>query len=1318
MTWNSKFYISYKIIKCVNQTQRRLSVRNKVALAVSTALMSVSLSSVASVDISNQSVTKLLEPKAAFSNDGISQKFFYEKGLAAGEHTYIVRLNNMPIATYDGSIPGLAATNPKIAKKALFNTLAKAEMSSLEVRNKLRLDLNSKEAVQYANFLESKQNKFLSEVSNELGKDANVLFRYKNAFNGMALRLTQDEAAKLASFGSVAYVERERMEHIDTDQGPIHVGATQVWQGEGPSATNMGEGVIIGVVDTGVNTDHPSFADIGGDDYDHTNPKGAGNYVGDCAGDYVELCNDKLIGVRSYPSVVNNYDDIDVFGVDAPAKNGEDYNGHGSHTASTSGGNIIKKAPLVGTEGGKETGDGIPSPTGFKFEQISGVAPHANIISYQICSPGNSTRTSSDTYAGCPGAAIVAALDDAIADGVDVINYSISGGGNPWVSSTEQTFLAAQEAGIFAAVSAGNSGPGPRTTPKNAPWYTVVGASTHGRTLDTELEFNDVEYKYTPGSGPAFKNIISAPVKAAVNIDAANLTGCSAFAADSFKDSIALISRGACGFADKVNNATAAGAKAVVVHNNRDGDDHFIMGALDEIKTPAVMISENSGTKLLADLANNATKSLSIDPAIVRVVNAKDADVMAGFSSRGSNNTVPDIMTPSVTAPGVSIYAAYSDEHYGHDVLGPSPADYNFLQGTSMSAPHTAGAGAVLKSAHPTWTPDNIRSALMMTASTDVRKEDAKTAADVFDMGSGSIRVNLATNTGLIMDETFANYQKANPAGAGTPSSLNIPSMADTKCIDTCTWTRTFTATKDASWTVAARTPAVKEKTDTTPEVPNLMKLTVSPASFDIKAGETQTITVTADVKDANMGEWNFGDILLTADGTPDARLPVLTKLADNNLPASLDIAANRAEGSMTYRGLKSGAFTKINASVHEEKVAVDANFDTEHRFITSLTYTLTADTPLVSFATSSTAAPDIDLRIRNSSGVLLGSSAGPNSTERVTLANLPAADYTIQLLSFKGTGTGIKDPVNLKISKTEFTDDSKSKTITAEATENADSFDVKVNWKRASNSNGLIQLKGQDEKGNDKVVALPWSFSLGKTDVADNVSGDLKAGLQTMVPGKAQAVLMQIAPNHTNDDKVYKLTAEISDGHEIANVNNGGTVSGNKVTWEVTREVGKSAKALNVGFDLLPRKSGENFEVKLSNSVGSDTMKSSYKFGVINVAPVAKASGTTSAQEYDQVTLDGSGSTDANNDDLTYSWMQLSGTPVTLGSSASVSFTAPGVSNDETLSFQLTVTDSAGNSDTTVKSVSIVNKKESGSFGWLMLLLTPMLFTRRKKAQ
>ncbi len=1279
-------------------------MKNKVALAVSTALMSVTLSSVASIDNTRQLIAPN-KAKAAI-NSNVAKKFFFEADLAKGEYTYIVRLNNMALATYDGSIAGLAATNPRIAKKDLFAKLAKSKMSSQQVRDQLRLDTKSKEAIQYTKFLETKQQEFLSQASNKIGKQAEVVYRYKNAINGMALRLTQAEAAQLSTLSSVAFVERERMEHMDTDTGPIHVGATEVWQGEGPSAINMGEGVIIGVIDSGINSDHASFADVGGDGYDHTNPWGAGVYVGDCAGDFASMCNDKLIGVRSYSVVTDIYDDESVFGETPPAKNGEDYGGHGSHTASTAGGNIIKNAPLVAPENGVAESDGIVNET-FSFDQISGVAPHANIVAYQICRPGNT----GDTYSGCPGSAIIAALDDAVTDGVDVLNYSISGGGNPWMSSTELGFLAAQEAGIFSAVSAGNDGPDAYTTSKSAPWYTVVGASTHGRTLDTSLTFNDSDYVFIAGSGPLIDEVVTATPIAAINVDAANYRGCDAFAEDAFKDAIALISRGACSFADKVTNATDAGASGVVVYNNAGAP--IVMGSLEATTIPAVMISEADGALLLADLADNPAMTLSIDPAVT--LNVGQADDMADFSSRGPNGFVADIMSPSVTAPGVSIYAAYSDQQYGHDVNGTAPADYAFLQGTSMSAPHTSGAGAVLKSAHPTWTPDNIRSALMLTAVTDVRKEDGETAADVFDMGSGSIRVNLATNTGLVMDETFANYMKANPAVAGVPLSLNIPSMANTKCIDTCSWTRTFTATKDASWTVTANTPATAPVAPSTTPVPNKMALTVTPASFEIKAGETQTITVTADVSEAEVNAWNFGDVTLTSDGIPDARLPVLVQASGNNLPTGAAIVANRADGSITYTGLKSAELTgTITASTYEAKVIEERTLAVPDGSYDLFPVTFTENTPQVVFSMSSDEAPDADLSIYNADfTVVVGSSAGASSNEVVSLTNLPAGTYYAVVFAYTPSAPGATDAVDVKVSTTEFVEESISETVTTSLVQNDVSFDLTLNWAGAENSAGLIVLEDADSN-----VALPWSITLGEADVVEAVSEELENGVQTMTPGEAQPVAFEIAPNFTNSDKVYTLVAEVTVGQEIANVNNGGVVSDNTVTWTITRAVGESTEMLSVGFDLIPRTASTDNEVTLTNTLGSNTAESTYTFGVIEVAPVAVISGFSSATEGSSVTVDGSTSYDDNADTLTYAWTQLSGTPVSFdASAASLSFEAPKVSKDETMTFQLTVNDGNGNTDTTTASASIVNKKSSGSFGWLMLLLTPMLFTRRKKA-
>jgi subtilisin family serine protease len=1286
-------------------------VRNKVAVAVSTALMTVSLSSVASVDIASKTLTFEANPalksitSSKSANNTYSTKFVAEKNLAAGVYTYIVRLKDMPLATYDGSIAGLAATNPKIAKKELFAKLAKSKMTSQQIRNELRLDTKSNDSVQYTNFLESKQADFLTQAKSKLGKNAQVVYQYKNAFNGLALNLTQDEAAKLSSLNSVAFVERERMEQMDTDTGPTHVGAPQVWEGEGPTAVNMGEGVIIGVIDSGVNSDHDSFADVGGDGYDHTNPWGEGVYVGDCAGDFASMCNDKLIGVRSYASVTDNYDDVAVYGDTPPAKNGEDYGGHGSHTASTAGGNIVNNVSLVSPEAGVAESDGVVNED-ITFEQMSGVAPHANIVAYQICNSGDS----GDTYSGCPGAAIIAALDDAVADGVDILNYSISGGGDPWTSSTELGFLAAQQAGIFAAVSAGNSGPEAYTTPKSAPWYTVVGASTHSRVVSTFVNFNDIDYPFTDSSASTITEVISATPISSLNVDAANFEGCDAFAADAFTDGIALISRGACSFVDKVTNATAAGAVGVIVYNNRDFSDLFGMAGLENTTIPAIGISQTSGIALLAELADNAEKEISVDPTVS--VGSGQSDNMASFSSRGPNLSVDNIMSPSVTAPGVSIYAAYSDQQFGHDVTGTAPADYNFLSGTSMSAPHTAGAGAVLKSAHPTWTADNIRSALMLTATTDVRKEDGETAADVFDMGSGSIRVNLATNTGLVMDETFANYIKANPSVSGKPETLNIPSMANTKCIDTCSWTRTFTATADASWAVATNSPATG--TEETP-IPSNMVLTVTPTSFDILAGETQTITVTADVSASAADVWNFGDVTLTSAGMPDARLPLMVQVGGNNLPTAASIVANRADGSMTYTGLKSKDLSgDVTAVAYESQVIEEVTLGVPDGSYGLHAVTFTETVPQVVFTTSSDEAPDADLVIYDATFSAIGVSQGSDTNELVSFTDLAAGTYYAAIWAYTPSAPGATDAVELQISTTNFNEDSISEVVTTSLMQNDDDFDLTINWSGASNNAGLVELKDADSN-----FVIPWSISLGEADVVENIADELMSGLQTMEPGVVQPVAFEIAPNFTNSDKVYTLVAEVTEGQEISNVNNGGVVEGNMVTWMITRAVGESIDMLSVGFDLIPRTASTGNEVVLSNTLGTDTAMSTYSFGVVEVSPVAMIMGLSNGPEESVMTMNASSSYDNNSDDLTYTWLQLGGSPVTFDMNAEdISFDAPKVSADETISFQLTVEDGNGNSNTTAASAVIRNKpKNGGSFGWLLLLATPLLFTRRKKA-
>ncbi len=177
--------------------------------------------------------------------------------------------------------------------------------------------------------------------------------------------------------------------------------------------------------------------------------------------------------------------------------------------------------------------------------------------------------------------------------------------------------------------------------------------------------------------------------------------------------------------------------------------------------------------------------------------------MLGDFSLLGPNRYF-DVIAPSISAPGVDIYAAYADEQYGHEVTGTDPADYTDVRYFYVQ-PHVAGAGALLKSAHPEWTPDNIRSALMLTATTAsaMTKADGKTTADPFDVGAGRIRVDLAAKTGLIMDELADNYEFANPELGGDPRRLNLPSMSTSQCVNSCSWTRKVTATKDGVWSAA-----------------------------------------------------------------------------------------------------------------------------------------------------------------------------------------------------------------------------------------------------------------------------------------------------------------------------------------------------------------------------------------------------------------------------------------------------------------------------------------------------------------------------------
>lgn len=238
-------------------------------------------------------------------------------------------------------------------------------------------------------------------------------------------------------------------------------------------------------------------------------------------------------------------------------------------------------------------------------------------------------------------------------------------------------------------------------------------------------------------------------------------------------------------------------------------------------------------------------------------------DKIADFSSRGPVSSgslagVPQyLVKPEITAPGVDILAAFSD-----NFSGPTTASLD--NGTSMSSPHTAGSATLLRAVHPTWTPMQVKSALNMTASTTNLVKANGQPSDLWDRGSGRIDLAKATNTGLILNETGANFLAANPATGGNISALNLPSMANGACAASCSFTRTVTGTIAGSQTYTLSFTGL----------PPGSAAVSPPAGFTITGTvATQAITVTITGAALTAGVWNLGELVLTPTSGPQ---PVL----------------------------------------------------------------------------------------------------------------------------------------------------------------------------------------------------------------------------------------------------------------------------------------------------------------------------------------------------------------------------------------------------------------------------------------------------------
>jgi len=831
--------------------------------------------------------------------------------------SYIVLLENNSLVTYQGGVPGYPATSPRATDG--------------------EFDVTSAESIKYLDFIRDKQDALIATIQSTLNRQIDVTHRYDVILNGFAAKMSAEEAQKLAGLDGVRGVYPDEVWQPETDVSPGFLGADQLWTDTSSTPGTLatkGEGMLAGILDTGINMDHPSFADVGDDGYDHENPFGAGVYKGLCASDPNYLCNDKLVGVYAYTQA-----DEALFGEDGDA--------HGSHTASTTAGNYLDMDYY-----------GIPVT-------ISGMAPHANIIAYDVCHAS-----------GCPNSYSVAAVQQAVKDGVDVLNYSIGPNSpvNPYDNAVELAMLEAIDAGILTSTSAGNDGPDPSTVYKAPAWNLIVANSTHGRIFGFPVEVHEsggataYEAVALPGSGPYFtSDLVDYPIRWAGDDVSANFDGCDSFTPNFFSDAIALISRGSCDFSTKITNATAAGAIGVLVYNNSGGPP-IVMGGCEATTIPSAMLDKEDGDAIVALMTPTLETTVLSDQ--VAGTKAIWADIMNSGSSRGPYELL-DILTPEVSAPGTNVLAAYNTPGATSPFGGVgTDAEIDLMSGTSMASPHGAGSALLLMDLFPDWSPMEIKSAIMMSAYDETTvKENGLTPTDPFDDGNGRIDLTKAALIGLVMDETSTNFENANPADGGDEKTLNIPSYQNSQCVGGCSFTRTVRNVAD-----------VATDYDVVINAPDGVSVTVTPSSFTIPVDGTQDVLFEIDVMGAEIGTWQFvtatfdtADAFTSSEPITDARFRMAVLPDAGNLPSLVEKEVYRDAGGVLMQDLYSIEITDLTvqtaglteAEYFEFELAGDPFNDSAFDNLDDVWYTtfpITPGTKRVVMEILETTASDLDL--------------------------------------------------------------------------------------------------------------------------------------------------------------------------------------------------------------------------------------------------------------------------------------------------------------------------------------------------------------------
>ncbi|KAM0845306.1 hypothetical protein ACQ4PT_056466 [Festuca glaucescens] len=557
-----------------------------------------------------------------------------------------------------------------------------------------------------------------------------LLYSYHTVFDGFAARLTAGEAAALRAVPGVASVREDRRVELHTTYSYRFLGLSVCPTGAWARA-GYGRGAIIGVLDTGVWPESPSFDDRG-------MPPVPDRWRGACeAGERFDAtsCNRKLVGARFYSKGHRaNYptDPSDAAASVPEYASPRDAHGHGTHTASTAAGAAVAGAG-----------------------EARGVAPGAHVAAYKVC-----------WFNGCFSSDILAGMDDAVRDGVDVLSLSLGGFPIPlFEDSIAIGSFRATARGVSVVCAAGNNGPEPSSVANEAPWVLTVGAATLDRRFPAYVRLGNGRVLYGESMYPGKVDLKNGGkelelVYAAGGSREAMYCMTGALSAADVAGKMVVCDRGISGRADKGEAVKEAGGAAMVLANseiNRQED------SVDVHVLPATLVGYQEAVELKNYISSTPRPVARIAFGGTRIGRAR-APAVALFSARGPSMTNPSVLKPDVLAPGVNIIAAWPGS------VGPSGlegdarrSNFTVLSGTSMACPHVSGIVALVRSAHPSWSPAMVRSAIMTTADVTDRQGKPITdgdgeRADAFAMGAGHVNPTIAVDPGMVYDIEPADY--------------------------------------------------------------------------------------------------------------------------------------------------------------------------------------------------------------------------------------------------------------------------------------------------------------------------------------------------------------------------------------------------------------------------------------------------------------------------------------------------------------------------------------------------------------------------------